>query len=228
MIERFSLTAEIGEVVKRFGVSEIIQGITSRFNVAPTQTVSIVMNDRHNVKVLQEARWGLFPFWAKDSINADQEMLTDKPYLHRMLSSQRCVIPCSGFYGQKQFRHERDARAMHTVVPSQPLFGVAGIFDRWRHVNGKEVCAFTMLTAATTGTMSVWQSHVPVILDEEGIEDWMDPTIKEFSKLRKHLEAMESYLMRSYPVTNAVNDERYEAPDCIHEIVRPEFALKNV
>ncbi|GKU77976.1 SOS response-associated peptidase [Paenibacillus sp. L3-i20] len=224
MIERFSLTAELDAIVERFGVNRIVQGHTNRFNVAPTQTVSIVMNDRHNVRVLQEARWGLFPFWARDSVNADQEKVMEKPFFQRMLSSQRCVIPCSGFFGQKKFQKERDSRAMHTIVPSQPLLGVAGIFDRWRHVNGKEVCAFTMLTAAASGSMSVWQSQVPVILDEEGIEDWMNPSIKEFSKLRKHLEAMEGYLMRSYPVTNAVYDERYEAPDCIHEILRPDFA----
>lgn len=223
MIERFSLTADIGDIVDMFQVSKVIRGYTNRFNVAPTQTVSIVMNDRFDQRTMQESRWGLFPFWAKDSVNAEHATLSEKPFLERMLRRQRCVLPCSGFFGQKQFGKERDPRAMHIVVPNQPLFGVAGIYDSWKNVNGQEVRAFTMITVPTSGTMSVWQPRVPVILDEEGIEDWLSPRITEFSGLRKHLEAMDSYLMRAYPVTNAVHDEWYESPDCIREI-RTDFA----
>ncbi|WP_419871166.1 SOS response-associated peptidase [Candidatus Pristimantibacillus sp. PTI5] len=223
MIERFSLTAEMSDIVEMFQVRKVIQGHTNRFNVAPTQTVSIVMNDRFDQRSMQESRWGLFPFWAKDAVNADHQTLPEKPFLARMLRRQRCVLPCSGFFGQKQFGKERDPRAMHIVVPSQQLFGIAGIYDCWRNVSGKEVRAFTMITAASTGAMSVWQPRVPVILDEEGIEDWLNPRITEFSGLRKHLEAMDSYLMRAYPVTNAVHDDLFESPDCIREI-RPDFA----
>lgn len=224
MIERFSLTAELGEMVDRFRIMRVVEGHTNRFNVSPTQTVSIIMNDRHNTRVLQESRWGLFPFWAKDSVNADHVTLSEKPFLQRMLRRQRCVIPCSGFYGQKTFGNERAPRAMHTIVPTQSLLGIAGIYDCWRHVNGKEVRAFTMLTAAASGAMSVWQPRVPIVLDEEAAEDWLNPKLTEFGKLRKHLEAMDGYLMRSYPVTNAVHDEWYEAPDCIREIAAPDFA----
>lgn len=223
MIERFSLTAEIGDMVETFQIKKVVRGYTNRFNAAPTQTVSIVMNDRFGERTMQESRWGLFPFWAKDSVNADHATLSSKPFLERMLRRQRCVLPCSGFYGQKQFGQERAPRAMHTVVPGQPLLGVAGIYDCWRNASGKEVRAFTMITAASSGAMSVWQPRVPVILDEEGIEDWLNPRITEFSSLRKHLEPMDSYLMRSYPVTNAVHDDLYESPDCIMEI-RTDFA----
>ncbi|WP_424768705.1 SOS response-associated peptidase [Paenibacillus sp. sgz302251] len=223
MIERFSLTADIGDIVDMFQVKKLVRGYTNRFNVVPTQTVSIVMNDRFEQRSLQESRWGLFPFWAKDSVNADHMTVSSKPFLDRMLRRQRCVLPCSGFYGQKQFGKERDPRAMHIVVPSKKLFGIAGIYDCWRNVNGKEVRAFTMLTAGASGAMSVWQPRVPVILDADGIEDWLNPRITAFSSLRKHLEAMDSYLMRAYPVTNEVHNDLYESPDCIREI-RPDFA----
>lgn len=80
MIERFSLTADIGDIVEMFQVRKVIYGHTNRFNVAPTQTVSIVMNDRFDQRTLQESRWGLFPFWAKDAINADHTTLSEKPF----------------------------------------------------------------------------------------------------------------------------------------------------
>lgn len=219
MIERFSITAEMGEMVEQFKVRRVIRGFTNRFNITPTQSVSIIMNDRHDQRTMQESRWGLFPFWAADSVNVDHIVLEDKPFLHRMLRRQRCVVPCSGFYGQKQLGAERDPRAMHIVVPGQQLFGIAGIYDRWINTNRVEMRAFTMLTAPASGPMSVWQPRVPVILDEEGIDDWLDPKLTDFSKLRKHLEALDSYLMRAYPVTNAVHDELYESPDCIREVL---------
>lgn len=218
MIERFSLTAELSDMVELFQVGKVVRGYTNRFNVSPTQTVSIVMNDRFGQRTMQESRWGLFPFWAKDSVNADQATLSQKPYLARMLRKQRCVVPCSGFFGRKQLGRERDPRAMHIVLPNQPVFGMAGFYDSWKDARGQEVRAFTIITAPSSGPMSVWQPRVPVILDEEGMEDWLNPRMTEFAGLRKHLEGMDSYLMRSYPVTNAVHDDLYESPDCIREV----------
>lgn len=225
MIERYSLTADSGEIVGKFQVSKIVRCFTNRFNVAPTQTVSIVMNDRHDQRTIQESRWGLFPFWAKDSVNAEHATLFAKPYLDRMLRRQRCIIPCSGFFGRRQHGQEKEPRTMHIVIPNVNVFGIAGIYDCWRNSEGKEVRAFTMITAPTSGAMSSWQQRLPVILDEEGAQDWMNPHITELSGLRRHLEAMDSYLLRAYPVTNEVQDEQYESPDCIREIAT-DFAIQ--
>ncbi|MFF2483140.1 SOS response-associated peptidase [Paenibacillus sp. NPDC058071] len=224
MIERYSITADIGDMVEAFQVQKLIHCYTNRFNVAPTQTVSIVMHDKLGTRVMHDARWGLFPFWAKDSINADYSGLTGKRFFDRMLRKQRCVVPCSGFFGWQKPDSEKEPRAMHIVVPHQRLFGIAGIYDEWRNYSGKLVRAFTMITAPSSGAMSQWQPQVPIILDEDGLEDWLNPTITEFRSLRKHLEPLESYRMRAYPVTNAVGDEAYESPDCIREIRLPDFA----
>lgn len=218
MINRFSLSAETGKIVDKFHVRKALQSDTQRFNITPTHSAAIIMNDRHEVRTLQQARWGLFPFWAKDAVNTSYDQMTRKAFLGRMLSRQRCVIPCSGFYGQKQAGHERDARAMHIVLTGKPLFGIAGIFDRWRSPGGEEIRAFTMLTAEMSGAMSVWQPNVPIILDEEGIEEWLHPYIHQIDQLRKHLVPLDSYFMRAYPVTNAVRDDQYESPDCVREI----------
>ncbi len=218
MIERFSLSAETNRITDKFHVIKTILSDSPRFNITPTKDAAIIMNDRHDVRSLQSARWGLYPFWAKDAVNTSYDQLTQKAFLGRMLRRQRCVIPCSGFYGQKHIGEERDPRAMHVVLPSRPLFGIAGIYDCWRAPNGEEVRAFTMITAEMAGTMSIWQPNVPVILDEDGIEDWLSPSIKDINQLRTHLVPLDSYFMRAYPVTNAVNDERYDSPDCIREI----------
>ncbi|WP_042168157.1 SOS response-associated peptidase [Paenibacillus gorillae] len=223
MIERYSITADVGDMVEAFQIKKLLHCYTNRFNIAPTQTVSIVMNDKWEQRTMHDARWGLFPFWAKDSINADTATLSDKRFFDRMLRRQRCVVPCSGFFGWQQFGREKEPRAMHIVVPQQRLLGVAGFYDEWRNYSGELVRAFTMLTASSSGAMSQWQPRVPIVLDEEGLEDWLNPRVQDYRSLRKHLEPLESYQMRAYPVTNAIGDEAYESPDCIREI-RPDFA----
>lgn len=223
MIERYSITADVGDMVEAFHVHKLIHCYSNRFNVAPTQTVSIVMNDRWGQRTMHDARWGLFPFWAKDSVNADVSTLPEKKFFDRMLRRQRCIVPCSGFFGWQNDGLHKDPRAMHIVVPHQRLFGIAGFYDAWRNYSGNEVRAFTMITAPSSGAMSQWQPRVPIIMDEDGMEDWLNPRINDYRSLRKHLEPLDSYRLRAYPVTNAVGDEAYDSSDCVREI-RPDFA----
>ncbi|QAY67139.1 SOS response-associated peptidase [Paenibacillus protaetiae] len=223
MIDKYSISAELADIVDAFQVQKIVYGQASRFNVSPTQNVSIIMNDRFGIRTMNEARWGLFPFWAKDSVNADVETFQHKPYFDRMLRKQRCIVPCSGYFGWKKAGQEKAPRAMHVVAPGQPLFGVPGFYDVWKNSSGQEVRAFTFITAPTSGALSQWMPRMPVVLDEEGAEDWLNPRINDIRSLRKHLEPLESHQLRAYPVTNAVGEEGYESPECIREIV-PDFA----
>ena len=84
MCGRFTLTKDLKELAERFSAS-IPQNANynPRYNIAPTQNVIVVNDDgqRH----LQQMRWGLIPFWAKDPaigsrmINARAETLVEKP-----------------------------------------------------------------------------------------------------------------------------------------------------
>src|SRR5258708_3138684 len=79
--------------------------ILPSYNVAP-QTfqpvvrLSVVTGERG----LAPVRWGLVPFWAKESkvaystINAKAETLTTSPAFREAFKRRRCVIPLDGFY----------------------------------------------------------------------------------------------------------------------------------
>lgn len=218
MIERFSLKADVSDIVEQFKARKVIQSINQRFNVAPTSHISIVMNDRHQQRIVHEARWGMFPFWAKDSINTTKADIRRKPFLLELAQRNRCIIPCTGFYGAKQIGQERDPRAMHIVMTGKPLFGIAGIFDRFRNAQGREYHVFTMLTEENVGHMSDWQSTLPIVLDEEGIEAWLNPKERNYEFLQMHLPRLEGYQLRAYPVTNEVHNDMYDSPECIREL----------
>ncbi|AJY74456.1 SOS response-associated peptidase [Paenibacillus beijingensis] len=218
MCERYSLTAEVSEIMDMFGVVKAGRCYTNRYNIAPTQTVSIVMNDRHEQRIIDDCRWGLFPFWAKDAVNADAVRLESRSYFDGMLKRGRCVVPGSGFYGWRRTEGEKAPRAMHIIVPGRNLFGMAGLYDEWRSPGGELMRAVTLVTVPSAGPMALWQERLPVVLDQEGMSDWLNPSVKEFGLLRKHLQPLEPFQLRSYPVTNAIRDEQYESPDCITEI----------
>lgn len=218
MIERFSLKAGITDMTKEFRVKHVVQAHQQRYNVTPISKVSIVMNDRHQQRVIQAARWGMFPFWAKDSVNTSKADIRRKPFLLELAQRNRCVIPCTGFYGAKQLGQERDLRVMHIELPKKPLFGIAGVFDRFRNAQGQEQILFTMLTEEHTGLMSDWQPTLPIVLDEEGVEAWLNPKERNFEFLQMYLPRLESQQLRAYPVTNEVRKESYDSPDCIAEL----------
>src|SRR5262245_58497093 len=74
-----------------------------RFNVAPTQTVPVIVQ-RDGSREMVSMRWGLIPFWAKDPaignrlINARSESAAEKPAFRAAMKKRRCIVPVSGFY----------------------------------------------------------------------------------------------------------------------------------
>ena len=82
-----------------------------RYNVAPTQPVPVIrQNPKEPRRELSLARWGLIPWWARDSsgaasmINARSETAAVKPAFRDALKFRRCLIPADGFY--EWVRHE--------------------------------------------------------------------------------------------------------------------------
>lgn len=76
-----------------------------RWNIAPTQKVLVVRQDRKEPKrSFALLRWGLIPFWAKDpsigfeTIRAMSETGAEKPAFRDAMKLPRCLIPADGFY----------------------------------------------------------------------------------------------------------------------------------
>jgi putative SOS response-associated peptidase YedK len=87
---------------ERFGISNRLDALTARYNIAPGQMVPVIIANSPRQIVLM--RWGLIPHWAKDDktaykmINARVETLTQRPAFRGLLSHHRCLVPASGFY----------------------------------------------------------------------------------------------------------------------------------
>jgi putative SOS response-associated peptidase YedK len=54
------------------------------------------------------------------------------------------------------------------------LFAFAGIWDRWKDASGKAVETCSILTTISDAVTSVVHDRMPVILDPDGYDLWLD------------------------------------------------------
>ncbi|MFC5985795.1 SOS response-associated peptidase [Marinicrinis lubricantis] len=221
MCERFSLNAELDEITQLFRVDSIALSYKHRYNISPTTTIPAVISHEHG-RQLEEFRWGLVPYWARDSINADCHEIQHKPIFERILRKQRCLIPCSGLFGWRE--EGKVKQPMRIVLKGKKVFGMAGIYDVWRTAGGEIVRTCTILTTPASYEVSEYIERVPVVLENEGVDVWLDRTITNKQALRPIFGALQQAEFEIYPVSSVVTNTNYDGPDCI-ERVSPQFAL---
>src|SRR6266849_4954788 len=95
MCGRYRLSAKERYLAEHFGIDDVedVQW-TPRYNIAPTQQVVVIRQDRHQPKrTISLMRWGLIPYWAQDpsfgnrTINAMAETASEKrPFVKRCAS----------------------------------------------------------------------------------------------------------------------------------------------
>ena len=181
-----------------------------RYNVAPTQPVPIIrQNPKEPRRELWLARWGLIPWWAKDSsgsagmINARSETAATKPAFRDALKLRRCLIPANGFYEWQKAGKSKQPYCFE--VNEGTLFAFAGIWDRWRDAGGNTVDTCAILTTSPNAVTSPVHDRMPVILDPDSYDLWLDPGMHDVRVVSDMLKPFDARLMRAYPVSSRVN-----------------------
>ena len=102
MCGRFALKSPPAVIAQRFALKEVPDW-TPRYNIAPTQLISIIRAPA-GARECVMARWGLLPAWSKEAkmdystFNARAETVSSKPTFRAAFRHRRCLIPCDGFY----------------------------------------------------------------------------------------------------------------------------------
>ena len=223
MCGRFTITAGFSEIINRFSIQAAIGEdlYQPSYNAAPSQSVLSVINDGAKNR-LGYLRWGLIPSWAKDEkigyklINARAETLSEKPSFRDAFRNRRCLVIADSFYEWK--RHESGTKTpMRIHLKSNELFAMAGIWERWK--KGTETI-FTCSIITTEPNQVVRDIHdrMPVILDKEYEQIWLNPKIQDLRQLGECLQSYPSELMATYEVSSLVNSPKNNHPHCIERI----------
>jgi putative SOS response-associated peptidase YedK len=192
---------------------------TPHFNVAPTQPVPVIRQNPHEpVRQLSLMRWGLIPSWAKDPsgaarmINARSETAATKPAFRDALKSRRCLIPADAFYEWSRVGKAKQPYCFE--VNEGALFAFAGIWDRWKDPSGQWVKSCSFLTTTPNAVASAVHDRMPVILDRDSYDVWLDPGMTNVVAASELLKPFGAQLMRCYPVSSRINYVANDDPEC--------------
>jgi len=192
---------------------------TPRYNIAPTQPVPIIrQHPKEPRRELSLVRWGLIPWWAKDAsgsakmINARSETAATQPAFRDALKTRRCLIPADGFYEWQKTGQIRQPHCFE--VDGGQLFAFAGLWDRWKDAEGKKVETCSILTTAANAVTSAIHDRMPVILDQDSFDLWLDPGIKDAATVSDLLKPYDAQRMRAYPVSTRLNQVQNDDAEC--------------
>jgi len=179
-----------------------------RYNVAPTATIPIVIDDK-----VVSARWGLIPSWSKEfkskysTFNARVESANEKPLFRgAWKNSHTCLVPAAGYYEWRLEDGVKQPYYIHT--PEAPLM-FAGLWEPW-----EDRYSCTILTEDSKGSMKNLHHRMPVMLDYDDSLRWLEKGTTETFMPNVYER------LNYYPVSTAVNSSRSEGEDLIVNIQR--------
>jgi putative SOS response-associated peptidase YedK len=222
---RYTLAApDPAQVRARFPIGESVE-VRRRFNVAPGDDVLTVTTDREGSPRGENLRWGLVPHWSDGPasplkmINARAETLEQRPAFRDAFGRFRCLILADGFY---EWARSSDLsggkgrpakQAFHITRSGGEPFAFAGLWSIWRRAES-ELRSCTIITTAANLRVASLHDRMPVILDPGAESAWLDPGTPRAAllDLLRPLSDERTVLRQVGP---AVNDARYDGPECL-------------
>jgi putative SOS response-associated peptidase YedK len=236
MCGRYASTRGRQELVDFFGVDGDAEDFEPDYNVAPTKPVPVVLtrprDDESAVRELHLARWGLVPFWAKDTsigarmINARVETAHEKPAFRRAFGRRRCIVPADGYYEWQT--GEDGGKQPHFIRPADGgVLAMAGLYEVWRSPDaaGGRLLTCTILTTAATDDVGRIHDRMPMLVEPGVFDAWLDPGLTGPDEVRSLLVPAAEGRLASHPVSTAVNKVANNGPDLVRPL--PEVGISS-
>jgi putative SOS response-associated peptidase YedK len=224
MCGRYRLSRRKQILEEHFDVTADEEDWTPRYNIAPTQPVPVVrQHPRDQRRDLSLLRWGLIPSWAKDAsgaarmINARSETAATLPAFREAMKLRRCLIPADGFYEWQ--RSSAAKQPFCFEVRDGEVFAFAGLWDRWKDPGGQWIRSCSILTTVPNAVTSTVHDRMPVILERDDYDFWLDPGMQDVAAVAELLKPIDSRLMRCYPVSDRVNQVQNDDEECSKPVI---------
>src|SRR6185312_1301309 len=184
----------------------------ARYNVAPSQMLPIVMQEKGQASV-RLAKWGFVPSWTQGQpkmqpINAKAETVASSGMFRKAFQSRRCLVPADGFYEWKGAKPPKQPFLIR--MRDHGLFMFAGVWDRWYPQGAEPVETFSILTTEPNELMKPIHNRMPVIIAVEDYRRWL-----EGGEPQELLKSYSAQAMEAVPVSTRVNRPKVDDPGCI-------------
>jgi putative SOS response-associated peptidase YedK len=218
MCGRFVLEHSPDQLMKVYRLSSA-PDLSPRYNVTPSQQIAVVRQQNGGDRELSSLQWGLIPSWSKDSaigykmINARSETVHEKPSFKQAFHARRCIIPASGFYEWNKVGKEKIPHYIR--LRDGDIMSLAGLWERWKSPEGKELETCTILTTAANSLVKKLHDRMPVILHKAEFDLWLDRDIDDVKRLTELFHPYPSDQLEEYVVNKDVNSPMNDSPGCI-------------
>lgn len=223
MCGRFTLRSAPSVIAEQFALFDV-DPFTPRFNIAPTQPVAVVRtrpadHGKSGDRELAWLHWGLIPSWADDPaignrmINARAETVVQKPAYRGAFRRRRCLVVADGFYEWQRRGNQKQPFFLH--MDDDSPFAFAGLWESWEGADHSFVESCTIITTEPNELVEPIHNRMPVILDPEQYETWLNSSSGKTAELTGLLGPYQGGLLRAEPVTTWVNNPKHDDPRCI-------------
>ncbi len=223
MCGRFTQKGSFKSLAELLGLP-IPPTLTPRYNIAPSQRIACVRtNPQSATRECIDLKWGLVPSWAKDAsignkmINARGETVAEKPSFKKAFKQQRCVVLADGFYEWK--REGKTKQPYYIRFKDQRPFCFAGLWERWEKDTDDPLETCAMLTIGPNVLMEPIHHRMPVILQTQHFQAWLDPSIQDPKFLSSILQPYPPKEMEAFPVSTIVNNPKNDNAACIQTLI---------
>jgi putative SOS response-associated peptidase YedK len=225
MCGRVRLSSDVSEIrlVFRIPADRPIPNFPPSWNVAPTDSLPVVRVDaKAGQRSLDMLRWGLIPYWAKDSkvgfanINAKAEGIENKPAFRKAFERRRCLVPVDNFYEWKKTATGKQPYAI--ALADRGLMALAGLWENWHSPAGGWIRTFAIITTQPNQLCAELHDRMPVVLKPEFSPAWLGEEPTPVQELKAMLAPYPSDGMICWPVSPRVGNVKNNDPSLIEPI----------
>ena len=214
----------IQNLIDRYDIVNFLDSLKPRWNIRPGQSNPVIVNQGN--KEIELMVWGLIPHFAANeqykykTINAKAETVDTLPTFRHSFVRKRCLVPATGFYEPDKINFVKQPYPWHYFkMKDNSIFSFAGLYDIWKDKNnGKEIHSYSVITTTPNEVVGKYHDRMPVILEEDEEEKWLNPDIDEANQLRSLLKPLPNDELEEWEVGVAARNPKNDYPEVIEPL----------
>jgi putative SOS response-associated peptidase YedK len=185
MCGRFFVENDMDNIIALYGVKEVKNLNFVKGEIFPGSNITVVLNNKGIT--IDSFRWG-FPVSSlnKEVINARIETLREKPTFRKAFPNNRCLIPADAFFEWQTI--EKSKIKYRIELKNKQMLSMAGIYNIFKDKNNKDYFGVVILTRPANEQMSKLHHRMPVIIDKEKEDKWLNGNYQEILDMLETLE----------------------------------------
>ena len=181
--------------------------------------------------------WGLIPWWAKDeetantmrdrTLNAVGETVFEKASFRKCITSQRCLLPVSGYY---EWRDVKSVKYPYFVQSTeQDYFSLGSLYDTWVNKETGEIRnTFSIITTAANPLMEKihnLKKRMPLMIASADEMKWLDTGLKT-EQIKELIKPFPETKMNAYTISREANNARNnrDVPEIMNKVEYKELS----